>query len=179
MSAISEQGDNVISDDDLRDVDRALLGYLEKGPITPAYARKQLEKDDVGEYTRGYVQQRLSWLEEHGHVENLLDTGLYSVVDDPRTDADDIDPEDRIMVLEQQLEAAIADRDEAERKLGNARTRAEDLARRVETAEDIDRDAIEDAHDYLEIAIDELPDDVAGRMSVEDAYHTLSSVLEN
>ncbi|MBX0350534.1 hypothetical protein EGH26_20310 [Halomicroarcula pellucida] len=73
---------------DLREVDRYLLGYLTEGRVTPTYARKRLI-DDVEEYSRGYVQQRLKRLEEHSHVTNLLDTGLYELVDDPREGGDD------------------------------------------------------------------------------------------
>lgn len=74
----------MLEPDDLRAVDRALLGYLAEGRVTPAYARRRLAADDVGEYSGGYVQQRLARLEEHGHAENLLETGLYELVDDPR-----------------------------------------------------------------------------------------------
>lgn len=74
----------MLNSDDLRDVDRQLLVYLTEGRLTPAYARKRLINDDVGEYSRGYVQQRLARLEEHSHATNLLDTGLYELVDDPR-----------------------------------------------------------------------------------------------
>jgi len=77
-----------LKDDDLREVDEQLLDYLEDGRITPAYARLRL-KDDVDEYSRGYVQQRLSRLEEHQHVENLYDVGLYELVEDPRGEADE------------------------------------------------------------------------------------------
>lgn len=73
----------MLEGDDLRDVDEALLRYLSEGRVTPAYARARLEEDDIGEYSRGYVQQRLSRLEEHGHAKNL-GGGLYELVDDPR-----------------------------------------------------------------------------------------------
>jgi len=73
----------MLEDDDLREVDRRILAYLSERALTPAYARKRLT--DAGEeYSRGYVQQRLARLEEHDHVENLLDSGLYELVDDPR-----------------------------------------------------------------------------------------------
>lgn len=73
----------MLDDEDLRKVDRYLLSYLTEGRVTPAYARKRLVAD-VEEYSRGYVQQRLGRLEEHSHVTNLLDTGLYELKDDPR-----------------------------------------------------------------------------------------------
>jgi len=74
----------MLTDDDLRDVDHALLDYLTEGRVTPVYAKERLEEDDVGEYSRGYVQQRLSRLEEHDHATNLLGVGLYELVADPR-----------------------------------------------------------------------------------------------
>lgn len=74
----------MLDPDDLRAVDVALLDYLVAGRVTPAFARKRLAADGVGEYSGGYVQQRLARLEEHGHAENLLGTGLYALVDDPR-----------------------------------------------------------------------------------------------
>jgi len=70
--------------DDLRDVDHHLLAYLAEGRVTPAYARERLIDEDVEEYSRGYVQQRLSRLAEHSHLRNLYDTGLYELVSDPR-----------------------------------------------------------------------------------------------
>lgn len=74
----------MLDPDDLRSVDRALLRYLDEGRVTPAYARKRLDAEDVGDYSGGYVQQRLARLAEHAHAENLLATGLYELVDDPR-----------------------------------------------------------------------------------------------
>lgn len=79
----------MLNDGDLRTVDRAILGYLREGRVTPAYARARLEEDGVGEYSRGYVQQRLARFEEHDHARNLYDTGLYELVSDPREDTDD------------------------------------------------------------------------------------------
>lgn len=73
----------MLTPDDLRDVDRQLLDYLVEGRVTPAYARVRLDEDGVGEYSRGYVQQRLARLEEHDHAANLHDTGLYELVENP------------------------------------------------------------------------------------------------
>jgi len=78
----------MLTQDDLRKVDSYLLDYLTEGRLTPAYARKRLV-DDVDEYSRGYVQQRLKRLEEHSHVDNLFNTGLYELADDPRENEDD------------------------------------------------------------------------------------------
>jgi hypothetical protein len=69
---------------DLNEMDRRLLSYLSNGRLTPAYARARLEDDGVGEYSRGYIQQRLARLVEHDHAVNLYETGLYELIDDPR-----------------------------------------------------------------------------------------------
>lgn len=70
---------------DLREVDELLLGYLDEGRVTPAYCRDRIllegHRDSI---TSTYCGQRLQRLEEHDHVENLLDTGLYELVSDPR-----------------------------------------------------------------------------------------------
>jgi len=73
----------MLDSDDLRAIDESLLDYLAEGRVTPQYARARLQ-EDVGEYSRGYVQQRLARLVEHSHAVNLLDTGLYQLQDDPR-----------------------------------------------------------------------------------------------
>ena len=74
----------MLNPDDLNEMDHQLLSFLKDGRVTPAYARSRLKTDGQGEYSRGYVQQRLGRLVEHGHAENLLDTGLYELSDDPR-----------------------------------------------------------------------------------------------
>lgn len=73
----------MLDPEDLRDVDQEILDYLREGRVTPAYARARLTDEDVGEYSRGYVQQRLARLEEHDHVVNLFDVGLYQLTHDP------------------------------------------------------------------------------------------------
>lgn len=74
----------MLAADDLNEMDRHLLTYLSDGRLTPAYAKARLEDDGVGEYSRGYIQQRLARLAEHDHAVNLYGTGLYDLVDDPR-----------------------------------------------------------------------------------------------
>lgn len=76
----------MLEPEQLRDIDRELLKYLRERAVTPAYCRQRLIQDGFDEYSRGYVQQRLARFEEHGHAENLLDTGLYELVDDPEAD---------------------------------------------------------------------------------------------
>lgn len=82
---VSVQNDTpgMLNSEDLIEIDEQLLDYLCEGRVTPNYARMRLV-EDVKDYSRGYVQQRLKRLVEHGHVVNLLDSGLYELVDDPR-----------------------------------------------------------------------------------------------
>lgn len=87
VSAATNHSD-VLQEDELRDVDRLLLDFLQEGRVTPAYARQQLTSEHDQEYSRGYVQQRLARLEEHDHVTNL-GGGLYELVEDPREEDDD------------------------------------------------------------------------------------------
>lgn len=74
----------MLTDGDLSEMDRQLLGYLSDGRLTPTYAKERLQDQDVGDYSRGYIQQRLARLAEHGHARNLYETGLYELVNDPR-----------------------------------------------------------------------------------------------
>ena len=71
-----------LSDDDLRDIDRKLIEYLREGRVTPAYARKRVADETGREFTGAYIGQRLHRFEEHGHVENLYDVGLYTLTED-------------------------------------------------------------------------------------------------
>jgi signal recognition particle subunit SEC65 len=76
--------------DDMRDVDFDLLEYLREGRITPSYARDRMIDEGKREVTSTYLGQRLQRFEEHGHVVNLFDDGLYELVDDPLGDDDDL-----------------------------------------------------------------------------------------
>ena len=73
--------------DDLNDLDTAVLDLLKEGRVTPTLAQKLLEGRDIRDsVSRQYVNQRLKRLEEHDHIDNLLDTGVYELSDDPRED---------------------------------------------------------------------------------------------
>lgn len=72
--------------EDLRDVDKELLEYLREGRVTPAYARDRMAAEGRRKVTSTYLGQRLQRLEEHGHVENLYEVGLYELVQDPITE---------------------------------------------------------------------------------------------
>ena len=72
----------------LNDADRVILDILQEGRATPTLVRRILE-DRGNDYSRQYISQRITRLTEHGHLENLHDTGVYSIVDDPR-ESDDV-----------------------------------------------------------------------------------------
>ncbi len=68
VMAVTEQPP-MLENDDLRDVDQTILSYMDDGRVTPVYCKKRLS-DDGMDYSRGYVQERLSRLVEHDHAEN-------------------------------------------------------------------------------------------------------------
>ena len=71
-----------LSPDDLNGLDRQILKNLtEGGRATPTLMLKLLGEE---QYSRQYVNQRMKRLSEHGHIRNVLDTGVYEPVDDPR-----------------------------------------------------------------------------------------------
>lgn len=75
-----------LSDKDLREIDQILLQYLQEGRVTPVYARERIIDEGKREkITNTYLSQRLQRLEEHGHIQNLYNTGLYEI----NTDIDD------------------------------------------------------------------------------------------
>lgn len=72
----------VLDTDDLNAADRRILDELHDGRGTPKFIAERIDTD------RSYVSQRLKRLQEHGHVDRL-ETGLYELVDDPRTPEED------------------------------------------------------------------------------------------
>lgn len=157
----------MLTDDDLRDVDQTLLDYLTEGRITPVYARTRLETEDAGEYSRGYVQQRLARLDEHDHAQNLLNVGLYELKKDPRTDA----PEDDDTDLRGRLQNALEARDDQQARADRLEERVHDLETQLDTLDSsagIDMRALERALDTIEAAA-ERDDGDAFRNALEDA----------
>jgi len=72
-----------LSDDDLNQTDIAVLEVLEEGRATPELVRIKLERSDR-EVSRQYINRRLKRLREHGHVNNVENTGVYELIEDPR-----------------------------------------------------------------------------------------------
>jgi hypothetical protein len=84
ISNISVMG---LSPDDLNDLDQEILDCLQTGRATPTLIKRMLEQNGIREgVSRQYVNQRLKRLTEHEHVENVLDTGVYELRNDPRND---------------------------------------------------------------------------------------------
>jgi hypothetical protein len=78
----------VLTADDLREIDEVILDYLQEGRVTPVYCQQRiLEDGHREEITRAYIHERLTRFVEHNHAENLLDTGLYALIQDPRSEA--------------------------------------------------------------------------------------------
>lgn len=75
--------DVTLTEEDLNETDEAVLEILSEGRATPQLVREEL-KDSGKEVTRQYVSQILKRFNEHNHVENLHDTGVYELVEDPR-----------------------------------------------------------------------------------------------
>ena len=69
--------------DDLNETDERVVEILSEGRATPQLIRKEL-KADGDDFTRQYISQILRRLNEHGHIENLRNTGVYELVSDPR-----------------------------------------------------------------------------------------------
>lgn len=57
----------------LNDADQAIISELQEGRATAVYLETQID------WSREYITQRLRRLEEHNIVENLEETGLYSL----------------------------------------------------------------------------------------------------
>lgn len=72
-----------LTEDKLNELDEKILDKLANGRATPTLLKKIFENEGVN-VTSQYVNQRLTRLAEHNHVKNLLDTGVYELVVDPR-----------------------------------------------------------------------------------------------
>lgn len=73
------------SPSDLNGLDNEISDCLQEGRATPTLIKRLLEQNGTrNEVSRRYVNQRLKRLTEHEHVNNVLETGVYELVDDPR-----------------------------------------------------------------------------------------------
>lgn len=76
-----------LAPDGLNDWDERILDYLHDGRATPGLVRKMLLRDDVTDsISRQYINERMTRLAEHGHLKNILDSGVYELASDPRED---------------------------------------------------------------------------------------------
>jgi len=71
-----------LSDDHLNAAARDILSYLQaEGRATPALLADVLaDRDPKYCHSRGYLNQRLIRLSEHGHARNVRSAGLYEFV---------------------------------------------------------------------------------------------------
>jgi len=149
----------------LNDLDEWLLDELARNRSTPKLLRGRLQKvrdaDDVP--SAGYINQRLRRLEEHDHLENLDETGVYELRNDPRGDAADTDD---VATLREQLDELRDERDDLQAAL-------EDCRDELAAADGVDPDVVADARQAAARALAELPDDVPGRTAVEDVARVL------
>lgn len=87
--------DRVLDDDQLNDLDRAILQYLDhEGRATPRVIQQALEERGQNPGVRQNVNSRLTRLAEHGHLRNIYDSGLYELIDDPRED-----PQEELVII--------------------------------------------------------------------------------
>lgn len=79
----------VLSPDDLNEWDELILDYLrDEGRATPSLLVEEfIHRGEIEDVSRQWVNSRLKRLEEHGHVRNLHETGVYEFVSDPREGA--------------------------------------------------------------------------------------------
>lgn len=82
--ADDNQSGVTLSETDLNGWDREILDLLAEGRATPTLLKHQLTERGRDDVSRQYLNSRLTRLAEHGHVENLLDTGVYELREDPR-----------------------------------------------------------------------------------------------
>lgn len=72
-----------LTPEQLNDVDDLILDVLADGRATPTLVQQCLSADG-DDFSRQYLNMRMKRLAEHDHIENLFDTGVYELVDDPR-----------------------------------------------------------------------------------------------
>lgn len=73
-----------LSDGDLNELDHQILDALAEGRATPTLVKKLLEQEGT-DVSRQYVNRRMKRLSEHDHINNVLDTGVYELISDPRS----------------------------------------------------------------------------------------------
>jgi len=79
---MATQQSAMLTEADLNDTDKRVLGVLASGRVTP-----QFVADELG-VSRTYASERLGRFVEHCHVEKVA-PGLYELIDDPREEGTD------------------------------------------------------------------------------------------
>lgn len=154
-----------------------VLDVLHTGRATAGYIA-----DETG-LSRQTVHNQLNQLLAAEHVQYVHDpTGLYELVDDPRTDTT-TDTTDGIDELRGRLQDAHEDRDDARAALDRIRSERDDLQAQLEDCRERLNAAdgggdVNAAVGMLDRALTDLPGDVPGRAAVEDAHTTLEATDE-
>ena len=68
----------------LNDVDRWILDFLSEHEWATVNLLLAFYTEDEGGISRQWMANRVSRLTEHGHLQKVLDTRTYELVDDPR-----------------------------------------------------------------------------------------------
>ena len=79
--AVRNYGDVVLEPDDLNALDEEIIDYLaNEGRASPTLFMRAEDVDT----SRQWVSSRFTRLAEHGHIQELYDTGIYEFANDPR-----------------------------------------------------------------------------------------------
>jgi repressor of nif and glnA expression len=73
-----------LDESQLNEADSLILDYLsDAGRATPSLLKEVLLDEHGKDVSSQYINQRLVRLEEHRHVRNVRDTGVYEIEENP------------------------------------------------------------------------------------------------
>jgi hypothetical protein len=73
-----------LSPSQLNDVDRWILDFLGEHEWASVQLLRAFYLEDEGEISRQWMSERVGRLREHEHLERVLETSTYRLVEDPR-----------------------------------------------------------------------------------------------
>jgi len=73
-----------LSPGQLNDVDQWILDFLSEHEWGSVQVLRAFYLKEEGEISRQWISERVGRLREHNHVERVLETSTYELVDDPR-----------------------------------------------------------------------------------------------
>jgi hypothetical protein len=74
----------MLDSEQLNDVDNWILDFLTEHEWATVNLMRAFYLENEGEISRQWLANRASRLREHRHLEKVLDTRTYRLVDDPR-----------------------------------------------------------------------------------------------